>query len=186
MSLHENQSELNEALSISAKNGNTANCEKLLDRGAEINWQNQWPLGAAAQYGHTETVRLLLKRGADPRARESGPLRDAAYEGHTEIVILLLDHGADIHAASDSALVDAASKNHKETMNVLLRRYSTRELGEALKNLEKDAEAWAEYSLNQFGEPRSKAAAQALRGEIKKRNLKEAKRLRGAETEIEP
>ena len=60
---------LNAELHTAAREGNTEEVERLLDRGVNIEAKDNmgWtPLLLAAQEGNTETVELLLDRGAKP------------------------------------------------------------------------------------------------------------------------
>ena len=83
-----------------AREGQTETVRLLLDRGANIEAENNigWTvLIHAALNGNTETVRLLLDKGADIEAKDNygkTALTHAAYWGRTEIVTLLLDNGA--------------------------------------------------------------------------------------------
>jgi ankyrin repeat protein len=76
----------------------------LLDRGADINFQNKYnrtPLFMAVFYGHVEYVRMLLKRGAKTNTHDTTfgntPLHWAVRKGNIQVVRLLLEHGADVN-----------------------------------------------------------------------------------------
>ena len=80
--------------------GHAETIRLLLDRGAQVNMQNEslFPLAGACFSGNTETVRLLLDRGAEPKNQDNSALFMASLLGHAEITNLLLDHGAEVNA----------------------------------------------------------------------------------------
>ena len=89
--------ELGGALGSAAFGGCTAVAALLLDRGADIDFQNHYALLVAIANGRLETARLLLDRGADPNARSSWSgtaLKVARDRSHHEVVALLLARGA--------------------------------------------------------------------------------------------
>jgi ankyrin repeat protein len=61
---------------------------RLLNGGANVNFDNHKALRLATFLGHTEVVRQLLLHGADVRAADA--LFLASSRGHTEVVRLLL------------------------------------------------------------------------------------------------
>ncbi len=83
-----------------AEKGVTAEVERLLNAGSDINGRDEsgWtPLIAAAGEGHTETVALLLQKGANLQARDGNgytALRHAKANGHIQVVELLTRAGA--------------------------------------------------------------------------------------------
>jgi bla regulator protein BlaR1 len=119
------------ALFEAAENGNTADIEKLLTAGANVNCAldgDGSPLIAAARNGHRAAVDLLLARGADPNMPVPGdgnPLIMAAREGHAEIVTVLLDRGAKINQVvpgDENALILASGDGHLEVVKLLVSR----------------------------------------------------------------
>ena len=81
-------------LQNAARIGNTAEMQRLLGQGADINEQNAAGITAlmeAANYGHVECVRLLLNSNADINVQYSGwtALTFAKQNGYTEIINLL-------------------------------------------------------------------------------------------------
>ena len=83
--------EIGWALSCGTEGGYTAVVALLLDRGADIHYQNDWPLWYTARYGHLETATLLLQRGATATNRT---LAVAVRMGHHAVADLLRAHGA--------------------------------------------------------------------------------------------
>ena len=94
----------------------------LLDRGADVHFQEDESLLNAAYRDHLAVVTLLLDRGADVHANSDGPLRVAASRGQLEMVTLLLDRGADVHGAHEGALFIASYNGHVEMVRLLLDR----------------------------------------------------------------
>ena len=97
-----------EELFDAVRNGNLAEVERLLDRGADVGVRDDGdgftPLHEACFWGRTDIARLLLDRGADPGARgDAGTtsLHTACEWGHTDIARLLLDRGADVGAQGE-------------------------------------------------------------------------------------
>jgi len=95
------QRELNEALYLAARTQTPDDIFRLLERGADINFQNPkefgcTPLYNAAAHGMVENAKLLLVRKAAVDKSDSGdtPLFGAASLGHLEICRMLLDNGA--------------------------------------------------------------------------------------------
>ena len=83
--------DLGVALCTAAQQGNTAIIALLLDRGADVHFKSDAPLGFAAREGHLETATLLLLRGATATNRI---LAIAVEKGHHAIADLLRAHGA--------------------------------------------------------------------------------------------
>lgn len=81
--------EATELLVQAAKEGNVSAIQPLLERGADIHADGDWPLRAAATNGHTAVVRLLLDRGADLHAHDDYAFHFAAMYGHKETAALL-------------------------------------------------------------------------------------------------
>ena len=100
--------------------GHTKKVKRLLDRGANVNQQDDLgrsPLILASMRGYTGTVRLLLARGAQVhlQARNGmSALAVASYCGRTETVQLLLDRG------SVCALCWACFGGHTDIVQLLI------------------------------------------------------------------
>jgi ankyrin repeat protein len=78
---------LNQSLWHAAFHGHTVCCELLLDHGADVHFDEDWPLFFAAWHGHLQTVALLLDRGADAWSEEA---RLYATDRHQDAVVALL------------------------------------------------------------------------------------------------
>ena len=74
--------------------GHTPVAALLLDRGADVHYLDDLPLGISARNGFLETVRLLLDRGANLHAQNDKALHWARRFGHEDVVALLLERGA--------------------------------------------------------------------------------------------
>jgi ankyrin repeat protein len=84
----------------SARKGNTAAVQHLLQQGAHVEAKDQGgstALARAADYDHADTVELLIKERADPivgGVNSSDALIDAARAANANKVELLLQRGA--------------------------------------------------------------------------------------------
>ena len=95
----------------------------LINLGAAVNENRNYPLELASRNGHTEIVKMLLEAGAntcDSKPDEGYCLRLAAYNGHTTIVKLLLDAGANPMADNYKALELALRMQHMDVVELLL------------------------------------------------------------------
>jgi ankyrin repeat protein len=83
-------------LCVAAQQGNTQDCEALINIGADVNWRNSdgdSPLIAACRRGHTETVALLLERNASVNISgrdKNSALHVAVLRGDEATVDLLM------------------------------------------------------------------------------------------------
>jgi hypothetical protein len=114
--------EPNKRLLYFAARGNTDEVRSAIrNHGADVHYENDWPLIIAASWGQTETVRALVKEfGADVDAKKGAALNGAAANGHFETVKALVnDCGADVHATDGSAYDHAEMRRHKEMCNFL-------------------------------------------------------------------
>ena len=111
------------AISWASENGYIEIVEALINMGAIINENRNYPLELASRNGHTEIVKKLLVAGAttyDSETDEGYCLRMAAYNGYTDIVKLLLDSGANPTADNYFALKLALEKENMEVVETLL------------------------------------------------------------------
>lgn len=102
------------ALWTAAKEGNIADINKLLEKGANINERTGGYEGTAlmiaAEKGQTEAVKLLIEKGANVNEKDGSnvtPLMYAALYDHANIAKILIENGADI----DYAITKFKSEN---------------------------------------------------------------------------
>ena len=82
------------------KDGKTENVTMLLEKGADVNAEDDYGITAlmcASENGHTEIVSMLLEKGADVHAKDNDgttALMFAHQEGYTDIVRMLIQNGA--------------------------------------------------------------------------------------------
>ncbi|XP_031624690.1 serine protease persephone-like [Contarinia nasturtii] len=104
-------SDLDNQLLTVADNGNMDAVKDLINRGANVNSQddlNETPLHKTAERGFTEIVKYLIDNGANVSAAngfEETSLHMAALNGHIEIVKILIGKGGNVNVKND----------HKET-----------------------------------------------------------------------
>ncbi|KAJ5078837.1 ankyrin repeat ph and sec7 domain containing protein secg-related [Anaeramoeba ignava] len=87
-----------------AKKGDVKNVQRLLQKGADVNFADskRWtPLICAAHYGRIEVVKELLKLPSvlvnAQAAMKTTALHHSAREGHADVVEQLVSHNADIN-----------------------------------------------------------------------------------------
>ena len=111
--------DIDELLSICARNGKLDFVKYLVERGANVKSYGSDALQQAAANNRIETVKFLLNKGADVKGNNSFGFRWAARCGYNEMVKLLLDAGADIHAGEDYALTMAKLNKHDDIIELL-------------------------------------------------------------------
>jgi ankyrin repeat protein len=121
----------NRNLFYAAAKGDLAKVQRLVEKGADINYQHSSlfgrasPLFAASSKGQLGVVKYLVENGADINAKTrdgSVPLHNAAYLGHFAVVQYLVENGADINVrnnAGDSALSYAYNTGHIQIYDYL-------------------------------------------------------------------
>ena len=118
-------------LLAAARDDHPAAVVALIDRGADVNWQEpdgSTALAWAAVRGNADVATALLRAGADPdlaNALGIGPLALAIENGATEVARLLLDSDADpnvVRESGETPLMMAARTGHIELMRQLLER----------------------------------------------------------------
>jgi len=123
-------SELEQNLILSAFKGELADVETLVNKGVDVNLQDQkkrTPLIFAASAGHTSVVEYLVGAGADVSMSDSSgqpPLLHACKGSFNETATFLLDNGADVNVQSKkrgvTALMLAAVWDNVELAQILL------------------------------------------------------------------
>jgi hypothetical protein len=94
----------------------------LVEKGANIHYNNEHCTGTAAHYGYFDLVKYFYEKGADITAENGYIFYWAASQGHLEIVKFLLEKGIDIHINNDSALCLSAERGKLEVMKYLLEK----------------------------------------------------------------
>ncbi|CAJ1052369.1 cyclin-dependent kinase 4 inhibitor B-like [Xyrichtys novacula] len=119
---------LEDELTTAAVNGNSAEVEDLLRRGAQVNGLNRFGRTAlqVMMMGSTPVARLLLTHGANPNVADSStgltPLHDAARTGFLDTVRLLVEFNANPQAVDNANCrpVDLARKyGNEDVVNFL-------------------------------------------------------------------
>ena len=120
---------LREVLWISARRGNEALIQMMIDKGVDVNAEDESKSRAieyAAGRGHSSIVFLLLNQGAhlDYRGYYMSALHEAVKRGDEAVANLLLDHGADINYSGihGPPMWEAAYEQHLGMMRLLLER----------------------------------------------------------------
>ena len=110
------------AISWAAENGYTEIAKSLINLGANINENSNYPLELSCKNGHTEIVRMLIEAGAKPSTSHDKDycLRIAAFHGYTAIVKLLLDAGANPLANDYCALSLALNGGYMDIVELLI------------------------------------------------------------------
>ena len=118
------------SLILAVGKGNYAEVKRLLEAGADINFQTEGGktalMYASLKENRIEIVKLLLENGADVNAQENHgatALMNASYKGLTDIAKLLIDNGADVNAQEKNggtALMLASSNGHTDIAKLLI------------------------------------------------------------------
>lgn len=108
------------AISWAAENGYTDIVKSLIDLGANVSENHDYPIELASREGHTEIVKMLLDAGAKGHINNGYCLRLASYSGHTKIAKMLLEAGADPCADDYFALKLALDRNKKDIVEMLI------------------------------------------------------------------
>ncbi|KAK4507348.1 hypothetical protein PRZ48_001083 [Zasmidium cellare] len=123
-----------------AVTGQSAMCELLLDRGAQVDCVDDdlnTPLHYGAAAGSVSSVKVLLRSGADIEARQIHgltPVSWASHKGHTEVLELLLGYGARLDCTADGGATPlhlAANRGHTAAVRLLLEKGASRKSGRA-------------------------------------------------------
>ena len=120
---------MNQSLISAAERGDTADIQRLLAEGADINAQDdrgRTPALAATHAGQTDAVRALIQAGADLNIRDGrndNVLLYAGAEGLLDILRLAIAAGADTRITNrygGIALIPAAERGHVDVVHELL------------------------------------------------------------------
>jgi ankyrin repeat protein len=143
---------LGKELSVAAETKDPAEIDRLLQEGADINFQNPDWLGVTALYravifGREMNVKALIKWNADVNIVTTNsndtPIGAATHKGQVEICRILLEHGADpelLNKRGQSAFDMSdliQDRNTKEfILNLLIENALSRAANEALEEID--------------------------------------------------
>ena len=141
---------INNDLLLAVGLDNTSEVIRLLDKGADVNSQeDDTPLYVAANLGRKDIAELLISRGAkidgkgDAKSGNRTPLHAAALRGSRDVAALLLSQGADINAkdvAGATPLHFAAREGRKDVAELLIAK------GADINAMDKDGRTPLAYS----------------------------------------
>lgn len=118
-----------------AVTGQSAMCELLLERGAQVDNvddDKNTPLHYAAASGSAASVKVLLRGGADVTTTQMQgltPAHWASHKGHTEVLTMLLAYGAPVNITAEEGATPlhlAANRGHKQAVRLLLEKGANR------------------------------------------------------------
>lgn len=111
--------EINNQLRDAAKDGNVAEMQSLIAKGADVKATDLWGttvMHLAARGGSVAAMELLLSKGAQPTAISKtgySSLFCAAYYGHVDAMEFLIANGADVRAPTHD---DGRTPLHSATL----------------------------------------------------------------------
>ena len=114
--------ELNKQFLICIKMNDLEKAKEYIEKGANINAEDNFALIYAISNEQLEVVKFLVENGADIHADDDYALRHAAERVQLEIIKFLVEKGADIHARDDEALKYAAFYGHLEIVKYLVEK----------------------------------------------------------------
>lgn len=109
------------ALRNSAKNGNLEFVSFLVEKDADICAKKNYALKMSAENGHFDVVKYLVENEASIHADKDHALRWSAINGHYEIVEYLIEMEADIYANNNEALQRSAANGHYSVVYLLIK-----------------------------------------------------------------
>ncbi|KAK0828845.1 hypothetical protein LTR73_004477 [Friedmanniomyces endolithicus] len=115
-----------------AVTGQSAMCELLLERGAQVDGLDDEGSTALHYASASGSCAVLLRGGADVKLKQKHgltPAHWASHKGHTEVLELLLSHDAPVDARAvegASPLHLAANRGHLAAVRVLLEKGASR------------------------------------------------------------
>ena len=92
----------------------------LIDLGADIGLNNNYPIIVASYCGHLVTVKLLIDCGADVTAQNNQAIINASLRGYLSVVKLLIGSGANIHDQNNDAVICASWRGHLSVVKLLI------------------------------------------------------------------
>jgi ankyrin repeat protein len=88
--------------------------------GADVTYQNNYPIRIACFYGHLPVVKLLIQHGADISANNNASINHACVENHLKLAKFLIDNGANINDVESDCLAGACNNNNLNMVKLLL------------------------------------------------------------------
>ncbi len=131
------QKKLDIALMKECMDGNLAEAEKLISKGADVKYKDvngYSPLFMASSKGYAEVAEMLIINGAivnDKSKYGYSPLYFASRYGHVEVVDILIKNGAIVnedhkdHTPEFTPLFVASQYGHKKVVQLLLSKGAT-------------------------------------------------------------
>lgn len=101
--------------------GNIKMVQYLVEQGANVRAQDDYPIYNASESGNLEIAKYLVEHGANIHAGDERALRIASKNGHLNIVKYLVSLGADIHAENEESLRWAIINEHLDVAKYLVR-----------------------------------------------------------------
>ena len=92
----------------------------LIDNGADVHMQDNYPIRFASDNGHYDIVKLLIENGADVSSKNNYAIRLASRNGHYDIVELLIENGADVTDNDNYSIIDASKNGHYDIVELLI------------------------------------------------------------------
>lgn len=125
--VNDEQRRLNTGLALAAVDGNVAEVDQLIARGADVNGESVLggtPLGAVVERGHVEMIRYLVRKGARVGWHVPPLLTRAAKANQDEAALALLELGATVDCRDDgfTPLGIAVLRGRPELVRALLER----------------------------------------------------------------
>ncbi len=103
---------LEDRLTAASQNGYLPVVDFLIEKGANIQYNDNAGLRLASENGHLSVVKFLTERGANIRANNDDSLVGACYNGHLPVVKYLTEHGANIDSQGSASLIFAGYNGH--------------------------------------------------------------------------
>ena len=115
-----NQEQLNKQLIHAATNGQLEIIKYLVEKGADIHFNNDYALRLASSYGKLDVIKYLVEQGADIYRNNNSTLRRASQSNQLEIIqYFLLDCEMEINQKTKNWLIE---KNKKEVLQLIEKR----------------------------------------------------------------
>lgn len=109
---------MNKELIQAIENNNLEKTIESINQGANIHTTDS--LYLACSRNHINIAKYLIQKGANIQSDNNSCLIGAVYQGHVDVVELLLENGADVHVDNDEALRWSVIKNDLQMANLLV------------------------------------------------------------------